>query len=425
MFDSPNRERLAYYYALDAFTWAFPFPFSDGSYELSWLQSYCTATFTVDVNGDQRFFRYGSDANECEPGWDIEAIKSAFVDSAAGTLRISGGAPYFAFDYASHRSAEVIFAFIGPVNDTASLTVDDVELQANRLRVSRPIAGTGTGYSDTCSFFGQDATGLAGLAPQLLVSPSNGGEGRLKVFFNDVIQGAESQVFERRDVEEDTIFVCSDTPAGTYDLYGAILDGRGGKLPFDLTVEILEERVSGGSIEWSMTSTSDSDGDGVPDDDDAFPSDPATSVDTDGDGSPDNWNPGATSDQIAASTLTLDAFPDDKFESVDSDSDGIGANVDVDDNDSSVGYQSFASALSGISDPALQACLQNQYPSATSIADVGDIYCEYPESEADRITNIQGVDAFKLIQSFYISGGAFSDLTPLAPAGETYQSIYV
>ena len=170
------------------------------------------------------------------------------------------------------------------------------------------------------------------------------------------------------------------------------------------------------NIKWSTTSPLiDADNDGFFDAEDSFPNDPAASVDTDGDGSPDNWNPDATSDQIAASTLTLDAFPDDKFESVDSDSDGIGANVDVDDNDSSVGYQSFASALAGISDPALQACLQNQYPSATSIADVGDIYCDSPESDADRINNIQGVDAFKLIQSFYISGGGFSDLTPLAP----------
>ena len=50
----------------------------------------------------------------------------------------------------------------------------------------------------------------------------------------------------------------------------------------------------------------DSDSDGVPDDEDAFPSDPAASIDTDGDGMPDYWNPNATAEQIAASTLTLD-----------------------------------------------------------------------------------------------------------------------
>ena len=62
----------------------------------------------------------------------------------------------------------------------------------------------------------------------------------MKVFFSDLITGGETQVFERRDVTEDTIFVCSDTPAGVRQVSGVVLDGRGGKLPFDLTVEITE-----------------------------------------------------------------------------------------------------------------------------------------------------------------------------------------
>ena len=44
----------------------------------------------------------------------------------------------------------------------------------------------------------------------------------------------------------------------------------------------------------------DSDGDGVPDDEDAFLSDPAASVDADMDGMPDAWNDGATQEQIDA-----------------------------------------------------------------------------------------------------------------------------
>ena len=56
----------------------------------------------------------------------------------------------------------------------------------------------------------------------------------------------------------------------------------------------------------------DSDGDGVIDDEDAFPDNPDESVDSDGDGVGDN----------------SDAFPDDPNESVDSDGDGIGDNAD-------------------------------------------------------------------------------------------------
>ena len=59
----------------------------------------------------------------------------------------------------------------------------------------------------------------------------------------------------------------------------------------------------------------DSDGDGVPDDEDAFPNDASETIDTDGDGVGDN----------------ADAFPDDANETVDSDGDGVGNNADSDD----------------------------------------------------------------------------------------------
>ena len=88
---------------------------------------------------------------------------------------------------------------------------------------------------------GSQGPGTSALLP-------DGDQGRLKVFFSDVISGGETQVFERRDVSEDAIFVCSDTPSGIYELNGVILDGRGGKLPFDLKVEVATEQTSGGSI---------------------------------------------------------------------------------------------------------------------------------------------------------------------------------
>ena len=65
----------------------------------------------------------------------------------------------------------------------------------------------------------------------------------------------------------------------------------------------------------------DSDGDGVFDDYDAFPDDPAASVDSDYDGLPDDWNYNATAEQIANSLLVVDE---------DDDNDGI---PDVDDPD--------------------------------------------------------------------------------------------
>lgn len=57
-------------------------------------------------------------------------------------------------------------------------------------------------------------------------------------------------------------------------------------------------------------SSADADDDGVPDDDDAFPNDPAASVDTDGDGMPDDWNPAASDADIEASQLVVDEDDD-------------------------------------------------------------------------------------------------------------------
>lgn len=54
-------------------------------------------------------------------------------------------------------------------------------------------------------------------------------------------------------------------------------------------------------------------GDGTPDDEDAFPNNPDEDTDTDGDGTGDN----------------SDAFPDDPTEDSDRDSDGVGDNADL------------------------------------------------------------------------------------------------
>ena len=52
----------------------------------------------------------------------------------------------------------------------------------------------------------------------------------------------------------------------------------------------------------------DTDGDGMPDEEDAFPTDPAASVDSDDDGYPDAWNSGYTA-KNSTTGLTLDFYP--------------------------------------------------------------------------------------------------------------------
>jgi len=74
----------------------------------------------------------------------------------------------------------------------------------------------------------------------------------------------------------------------------------------------------------------DTDGDGVRDDLDAFPNDPAETVDTDGDGIGNNADP---DDDDDGTPDVSDAFPLDPTEDTDTDGDGIGNNADPDDDD--------------------------------------------------------------------------------------------
>ena len=133
---------------------------------------------------------------------------------------------------------------------------------------------------------------------------------------------------------------------------------------------------------FDSTNTSpsdDRDNDGVPDNLDAFPDDPAASIDTDGDGMPDDWNPSATAEQIAASTLI-----------VDDDDDGDGT-LDVDDyfplDPTKVGT-SIQDALVAIVDPRLRECLENTINSLFPNA----IYAEQVTRFACDADSIEGLN---------------------------------
>ncbi|MGI9277914.1 MAG: hypothetical protein ACR2PT_24090 [Endozoicomonas sp.] len=68
--------------------------------------------------------------------------------------------------------------------------------------------------------------------------------------------------------------------------------------------------INGNTAIKAYTPSNDSDGDGVINTEDAFPTDPAASIDTDKDGYPDAWNPGYTQED-SNSNLSIDAYPND------------------------------------------------------------------------------------------------------------------
>ena len=85
---------------------------------------------------------------------------------------------------------------------------------------------------------------------------------------------------------------------------------------------------NGSILELTGFSAPDSDGDGVPDLVDLYPSDPAKSLDSDGDGIANEADPDDDGDGVGDAS---DAFPLDPTERDDSDGDGLGNNADGDD----------------------------------------------------------------------------------------------
>ena len=118
----------------------------------------------------------------------------------------------------------------------------------------------------------------------------------------------------------------------------------------------------------------DSDDDGVSNEDDAFPDDPAASVDTDEDGMPDDWNTDATEIQISESSLTVDE---------DDDNDGF---TDEEEADAGTDPQSAAStpSPSGLNIALIAAVLdRSEAPSApASFEFTADFESQNPSADA-------------------------------------------
>lgn len=87
------------------------------------------------------------------------------------------------------------------------------------------------------------------------------------------------------------------------------------------------------TMTFDFRAGNDSDGDGVFDEDDAFPNDPNEWLDTDGDGIGNNADPDDDNDGVLDEE---DAFPLDSSEWLDTDGDGIGNNADPDDDNDGV-----------------------------------------------------------------------------------------
>ena len=153
------------------------------------------------------------------------------------------------------------------------------------------------------------------------------------------------------------------------------------------------------NVRWYFDTSSDRDGDGVIDSDDAFKDDPAASLDTDGDGMPDEWNVGATEAQIAASDLVLDS---------DDDNDGVPDSSDYYPKDPDAVGTPIDQALAGLVDANFRECVAYWSRNAQFAEEVTFIDCIAVES-------LEGLRAFSRLEQVFVDNNTrdFSELAYL------------
>ena len=165
--------------------------------------------------------------------------------------------------------------------------------------------------------FGEETLGLAS-------------EGAIKA----VLVGSERDIFDLDDnPETDTYLIYAEYDAG---FIGSVLSGRGETRELTLTfpnapagtiypfVSDLQQPYYTQSFEPISLEFADTDGDGVIDVEDSFPSDPNEQLDTDNDGVGNNKDQDDDNDGVVDED---DALPLNPLENVDSDGDGIGDNT--------------------------------------------------------------------------------------------------
>ena len=174
-------------------------------------------------------------------------------------------------------------------------------------------------------------------------------------------------------------------------------------------IDVFDGGVLGGeSIDAKLTmlcaygEENDSDGDGTPDEEDAFPNDPNEWIDTDGDGVGDNADafdndPTETIDSDGDGVGdNSDAFPQNFLESVDSDGDGVGDNSDAFPNDPTETTDSDGDGVGDNSDAFPQNFLESVDSDSDGVGDNSDAFPSDPAESSD--TDDDGVgdnaDAF-------------------------------
>ena len=145
----------------------------------------------------------------------------------------------------------------------------------------------------------------------------------------------------------------------------------------------------------------DTDGDGVPDNIDAFINDPAASVDTDGDGKPDEWNDGkSAADSTSDPALVLDD---------DDDNDGVNDEDDVYPLDATLWSMKIEDALAGIADDNLRACVAEATSGKQQVSEVTELNCA-----RRQVSALNGLSGLTNLTTLVLHDNQVTDVSELS-----------
>ncbi len=173
------------------------------------------------------------------------------------------------------------------------------------------------------------------------------------------------------------------------------------------------------NLQFDTACAKDTDGDGIVDADDQFPTDAAASLDYDGDGEADDWNLGYGAEDSTTGLVldndddndgvddVSDTFPNDRSESSDRDGDGTGDNSDAYPDDPNEQFYSIEEALAQILDGELKRCIEGQVSGLERAGQLKEVSCNSAQS-------LEGIQAFNQLTRFNIGNTSFANLEPLA-----------
>jgi len=156
-------------------------------------------------------------------------------------------------------------------------------------------------------------------------------------------------------------------------------------------------------VEWPIPEDPDSDGDGVPDSEDAFPNDENETADSDGDGTGDN----------------ADAFPNDENETADSDGDGTGDNADAFPNDANETHDDDGDGTGNNSDVFPQDANETMDTDGDGVGDNADADPDDPDVRfpADLEINVTDKSIYVLAFAILILAAVVIFVRKRPPAG--------